>query len=373
MKARVFWIVLAIAILGVVAWRLVQSKEHQAQLAKAEAAKTAEQIPLVRADKVVRADLADKVSFTGNIKARNDVDVFSKVSGRIESLPVQIGDKVKAGQVLAVIEHKESGWQARASEAAVEVAKANLAGAKLNHDRTMALFNGGSGTQAAVDQVKVALALSEAQLAQAQAAKGLAEQNLANATVIAPIGGTVIRRPVNLGANVGPNTVLVTIQDVETLKLEASVDAPTFARIKKGLPVEVTVDSLPGEAFPGRVSLLSPALDVTTRRAALELEIDNSGGKLLPNMFASADVIVGNLKGAVAAPQAALFLSGGAPAVFRIRNGVAEVVRPVFGPADHGIVAVVSGLDEGDLLAITGQASLADGAKVKVATEAAAK
>lgn len=362
MKAKIFWGLVVLAVAGVVGLRVMSVREKQAEPAKA-----VEQVALVKADRVVKADLADKVSFTGNIRPRNEVDVFPKTGGRIELLPVQIGDKVKAGQVLAVVEHKEIGWQAKASEAAVGLAKANLEGARLNHDRTVSLFQGGSATQAQVDQVKIALNLAQAQLAQAEAANGLAQQSLANATIVAPIAGTVTRRPVNLGSNVGPQTVVCTLQDVAALKLEAAVDAPSFARIKKGFPVELTVDALPGEEFAGKVTLLSPTLDPTTRRASLEVEVDNASGKLMPNMFARADVVVGELKGAVAAPQAALFQAGGSPVVFKVQSGKALLVRPVLGPADHGLVAILSGLSEGDVLAVSGQASLADGAQVKVA------
>jgi membrane fusion protein (multidrug efflux system) len=361
-KARIFWAVLIVAVLVVVGWRVMQARAKQA-----EPEKSVDEVALIKSARVVRADLADKVSFTGTIRPRNEVDVFPKVPGRIELLPIQIGDKVKSGQVLAVVEHKEIAWQAKAAEAAVALGRANLDGARLNHDRTLALFQGGSATQAMVDQAKVALALAQAQLAQAEASNGLAQQNLTNATIIAPFAGTIIRRQVNLGTNVGPAGPVATLQDVETLKLEASVDAPAFVRLKKGAAAEVVVDALPGESFTGKVSLLSPSLDATTRRAALEIEIDNQAGKLLPNMFAKADVVVGELKGQVALPQAALFEAGGGAVVFRVKAGRAEMVHPKLGPTDHGLVAVVSGLDEGDELAVTGQANLADGASVKVA------
>jgi RND family efflux transporter MFP subunit len=280
---------------------------------------------------------------------------------------VQVGDKVKAGQLICVVEHKEAGWQAKAAEATVLVAKAGLDGAKLNNDRTLALFQGGSATQSQVDGAKVQLALAEAQLAQAEAAAGLADQMLANATTYAPISGTIIRRLFNLGANLGPGAPVVTIQDVATLKVEASVDAPSFARLKKGAEAAVVIDSMPDDTFTGKVSVLSPSLDATTRRAAIEIEVDNREGRLLPNMFAHAEVVVGALKGQVALPRAALFEAGGGAVVFRLKDGKAERVRPRLGPTDGDRVAVLSGLAEGDELAVTGQANLADGALVKVA------
>ena len=368
MKARIFWILLAVVIFALVGWRVMIYRQKQAAPTQ-----EASEVAVVRSARVVKVDLDDKVAFTGTVRPLNEVDVFSKAAGRIEVLLVQVGDKVKAGQVICVVEHKEVGWQAKAAEASVMVAKANLDGAKLNHDRTLALFQGGSATQSQVDGAKVGLALAQAQLAQAEASAGLADQMLANATTFAPIAGTVIRRPVNVGVNVGPASPIVTIQDVATLKLEASVDAPAFARLKKGETAGVVIDTLPDDVFPGKVTVLSPSLDATTRRAAIEIELDNSSGRLLPNMFARAEVVAGALRGQVAVPRSALFEAGGGAVVFRLKDGKAEMVRPKLGPTDGDRVAVLSGLSEGDELAVTGQATLADGSLVKVAESPAAR
>jgi RND family efflux transporter MFP subunit len=367
-KARIFWVCLAVVILGFIGWRVALYREKQAAPPQ-----QASEVAVVRSARAVRVDLDDKVAFTGTIRPANEVDVFSKAAGRVEVMLVQVGDRVRAGQVICVVEHKEVGWQAKAAEATVMVAKANLDGARLNHDRTQALYQGGSATQAQVDGAKVGLALAQAQLAQAEASAGLAEQMNANATTVAPIAGTVVRRPVNVGANVGPATPIATIQDVATLKLEASVDAPAFARLKKGEAAAVIVDTLPDEIFPGKVSVLSPSLDATTRRAAIEIAVDNSSGRLMPNMFARAEVVAGELRGQVAVPRAALFEAGGGAVVFRLKGGKAEMVRPRLGPTDGERVAVLDGVSEGDELAVTGQASLADGSLVKVAESPAAK
>lgn len=360
MKAKFVWAVLVLGLVGAVGWRVSAVRRTRAVAVEKPA-----EVPLIKTSRVVKADLAEKVTFTGTIRPRNEVDVYPKVGGRIEALSVQIGDKVKAGQVLAVVEHREIAWQAKASEAAVGVAKAGLDGAQLEYDRTLKLFEGGSATKAMVDGVKVKLDLARAQLAQAEAANGLAQQQLINATIVAPISGTITRRPVNLATQVNPGTVVVSILDVETLKLEASVDAPSFARLSKGAEAQVTVDALPDEVFAGKVTLLSPALDSISRRAALELEVDNSQGRLLPNMFARAEVRVGLLKGALAVPKTALVEGAGGTVLYRVRAGKAELLRPKVGPTDRDLTAVSSELAEGDEVAVNGQAALSDGAAVK--------
>jgi membrane fusion protein (multidrug efflux system) len=161
--------------------------------------------------------------------------------------------------------------------------------------------------------------------------------------------------------------VLFTLQDVAALKLETGVDAVAFARLARGQPVEVTVDARPGEAFRGKLAVLSPALDAQTRRASIEVEIDNAAGRLLPNMFAHAEITVGVAKDALVIPREALLDAPGGATVYRVREGQAEAVQPRCASGDAGRVRVLSALHEGDEVATSGLASLSDGAPVRVA------
>lgn len=364
MKARIFWILFILVLLALIGVRIAGvRRENQAVQERPPEA------PLVRTARVVRADVVDRIALTGNVRPRNEVEIFSKVPGRIESIAAQVGDRVKAGQVLAVIEHKEIAWQARMAQAALQVARAGLEGARLEHDRVQTLFKGGAAPQAQLDGAKVKLSLAEAQAAQAAAAAGLAQQSLQNARVESAISGTVTRRPVNVGASVGPQSSLFTVQDVAALKLESSVDAASFARLAKGQEVRVRVDELPEQVFAGKVTLLSPSLDPVTRRAAVEVEIDNASGKLLPNMFAHADIAVGALRGALVVPREALFEAAGGTRIFRVRDGRTESLKPRLGPVDGAQVAVLDALAEDEQVAVSGLANLADGTPVRVAAE----
>lgn len=367
-KSSVVWAVIAAALIVGVGVRIAKVK-NAAKAPEERAAQSA----LVRVARVARADVAERISVTGTVRPRNEVDLYAKVPGRIESLQAQVGDKVKAGQLLAVIEHKEIAWQAKASQAALQVARANLDGARLEFGRVQALFKGGAAPQAQLDGAKVRLALAEAQTAQAEAAAGLASQNVENARVESPISGTITRRPVNVGAQVGPQTALFTVQDVAALKLEVSVDAASFARLAKGREALVTVDALTGQTFSGKVAVMSPSLDGVTRRAALELEIDNASGKLMPNMFAHADIAVGDLQAALVVPREAVLEAAGGARVYRVRDGKVSSVKPRLGPVDGNRVVVLEGLAEGDQVAVTGVANLTDGAEIRVAPDEGAQ
>jgi RND family efflux transporter MFP subunit len=362
MTRKIVVLVIVVGLLAGVGWRM--------SVVMSARGKPTENVPetaLVRTAKVARVDLDERVNFTGSIRPRNEVDVVSKVPGRIETLRAQVGDRVRVGQVLAVVEHKEIAWQAKTAEAAVRTAQAAVDGAKLEFDRAEALSKAGAVPAATFDGAKVRLSLAEAQLAQAQAGAGLAQQQVENATIVAPITGTITRRQANVGAQIAPGYPIYTIQDVLALKLEAGVDAGMFARLQRGMTAQLTVEELPEQHFGAKVTVLSPSLDATTRRASVELEIDNSSGKLMPNMFARASVVVGQLTQTLAVPRAAVYLSAGKPTVFRIQNGKAFELRPKLGNSDGDLIAVFSDLEEGDMVAVSGVALLTDGMPVKVA------
>jgi len=376
MTARIVWTVIAVALLGAVGLKIstAKSKAATSVAPKLEPA-------LVRTTKVTRADLSEGLTLTGTVRPRSEVDVFAKVGGRVEKLYAQVGDKVRAGEVLAEVEHREIGWQAKqtqaavmGAQAAVKLAEAGLAGAQLELDRTKALFEGGSAPQVALDGARIKLDVANAQVlqakagvAQAEAAAGLMAQQVANARIEAPIAGTVVRKVAQLGMSVGQQLAAFTIQDLSTLKMETSVDALTWTKVRRGRPVEITTDALPGERFKGRIDVISPTLDPATRRAAVEILIDNARGLLLPNTFSRGQVTVRELPKVLALPRDAVLDAPGGAVVFRVKGGKAEKVRPEFGPTDGSLLSVLSGLEEGDEVALSGLGALADGQDVRTA------
>lgn len=381
MKGKVIWGAIALAFIGLVGYRIATSSKARAAVVERKV-----EAPLVRTTKVARADVDETLGFTGTVRAHRDVDVYAKLGGRVDHLAVKVGDRVRAGQVLASVEHREIAWQAKQTEAAVQAAKAGLLvaeaqrdGAKLELDRTKKLAEGGSAPPAALEGAELKMKLMEAQVAasaaqvaQASAAAGLMGQQVANARIEAPVDGIVTRRNVDLGVMAGQQSPAFSIQDSRTLKLESSVDLATYSRLARGMPVWLDVAELPGVAIGGRIDVLSPTLDATTRRATVEVAIDNAQGKLLPNAFARADVTIGKLQGALVVPRLAVLETAGGAVVYRIKNGVVEAVKPQLGPTSGANVTVLEGLAEGDEIALGGLGQLVDGGAVRVSSAAAA-
>jgi membrane fusion protein (multidrug efflux system) len=323
--------------------------------------------PLVPAVRVARGDVEQRVVVTGSIRARNAVVVRAELPGRIASLAARVGDAVRPGQVLATIDHDELAWQAKAARAAVEVARANADGARLEHARTKALHDGDAAPAAQLEAAGVRLALARAQLAQAEAAAGLADEQVRKARITAPIAGVVSRRSVEVGGQVAAGAEAFAIEDVAALKLESAVEAAEWASLAPGVPAEVAVDARPGETFPGKVTVRAPSLDPATRRATIEIEIENGAGKLLPGAFARATITATRIPDAVVLPREAVVDAPGGALVWRLADGKAHAVKPRLGAADARRVVVVDGLAEGELVATAGQASLADGGPAEAA------
>ncbi len=361
MKTKIAIAILASLFLLLVGARVVAS------VGSRKSAEAAPAAPLVPAARVGRGEIAERVLLTGSIRPRHEVEIHPDLAGRIAAVHARVGDRVRAGQLLATVEHDQIAWQARGARAAVEIARANLAGATLEHDRTRQLHDGGAAAPAQLDAARVRLELARAQLAQAEAAAGLADRQVQNARIVSPIAGLVTRRPMDVGAQVGPQTMAFAVEDLSALKLASAVDGADWARLAPGAAAEVTVDSLPGDLFRGQVTLRSPSLDPATRRAAIEIEVENRSGRLLPGMFARVAVAAGRVEGALVAPRQAIVDAPGGPLAWRVAGGKAEAVKVRLGASDERNVVVLEGLAEGDLVAIAGQGSLSNGAPARVA------
>jgi HlyD family secretion protein len=372
---------LAVAVIGsVLLLVLLVTRILAAKRAQAAAAQAAPvPLPTVGVVEVTRQDVVSRVTFTATVHANDDVQVFAKVPGRAQRVLVQVGDSVKVGQTLAVIEHDTLALQQSQADAQVQVAAAAVDQAQLGvttqqstYDRAKTLHDKAAMSDAEFDQVQgayqnaqAAVKTAQAQLAVAHASDDLAMQALANSAVASPIGGTVTARTVEPGAQVSPAQSLFEVQDLSQLKVTGSVEAGDFGRLAKGQAATITVDALPGQTFAGQVSTLSPSLDPATRRAAIEVAIDNSGGKLLPNMFAQVSVELGHIPDALTIPGAALLAISDGNDVYRVRDGVAQILHPTLAATDGSELRVLSNdLAPGDLVIVSGQAGLADQSRV---------
>lgn len=226
LNKRTVLIVLAVAfgsIVGIrVISRLVRSKADTPQ---------DEQALVIRAEKVVKGEVVDQVKISGTIRPVNEVEIYPKIQGRITSLNFNVGDSVRAGDVLAVIEHNEISLQEKSARASLAMARTNESAARTEFERAKELVADRAMANAELEAIEQKYDVAKAQTMAAQAQADIANQQMRNASITSLISGTITKRTAALGASVTPQAPIFTIQDISKLKLVTSVDAPTLLRL----------------------------------------------------------------------------------------------------------------------------------------------
>ncbi len=360
---RILIFVSVAALAGLLIFRFVEAR------LRAQPEQVQERVFPVQLAALERKDVPRVLVLTGNIRPLNTVEVAAKAGGRVESIEADLGDKVKKDQVLAVLEHREADLQVKQAEAGLAAAVANYKNAASEYERTKSLEAAGAVSRSQLDALLARLEASQAQKMQAEAALGLARESLRNSTIRSPIEGVVTRRTIDIGQLVSPGVPVYQVQSAGRMKFSAGVAAEDYTSIEKGMPVGIHVDSFPNEIFPGVIARVSPSLDPYSRRAALEVEIDNRDGRLLANMFARGVIDVGQEKDALILPVSAVIEDGETYSVFVAESGTAKK-RAVQVKFRTDEIAVLSGgASVGEQIVTQGQGLLSDGAKIEPAAE----
>lgn len=258
------------------------------------------------------------------------------------------------------------------------VAQRDLDAARTQHEAALAQFQTAQVelgqhpdrvrvAEAQRDSEQSAVRVAEAELRRRQAELGVARKRLADATLRAPIAGAVARRHVNPGEFVRENTAVLTIVRGDPLKFAGSVAEHASLEIRPGQAVLVRVDPVPGRQFPGRVTRVSPAVDVASRTVLLEAEVPNRDGLLRPGLFARGGVVLREEADVAFVPETAVAYFAGLTRVFVVADGKARERTVKLGPARDGRVEIREGVRPGEQVATSGLAQLQDGTAVSVA------
>ncbi len=331
---------------------------------------------------VKRADMAQRILVVGNLVGEATVEATPKVSGRLESVTVRLGDRVSRGQVLAKIEDSELLEQIKQAEAAYEVGgasirqrDADLRLAKTNLDRSKNLFDRQlipkqtmDDTDARYVAAVAQLDLAKAQYSQAQARLDELKINLDNTRITSPVNGFVGSRTLDPGAWVTPNSVFLSLVDISVVRIITKVVERDLRRITQGLKADVEVDAFPGEKFMGRVAQVAPVLDPATRTAQVEIDIPNPQFRLKPGMYARVNFTVEEHANTLVVPANSVVDVQGSRGVFQPEKGqqgdVVRFKKIEVGLSDNDHIEVASGLREGESIVTTGAAALREGDRV---------
>lgn len=291
----------------------------------------------------------------GTLQAVRGIDVTSESSGQITEINFQSGDQVQKGQLLLVLNDAVEHAAKRNQTAALKLAQLQF-----DRDKKLARTKSISNTQ--FDQSRSALEQATAQLAETEA-------RLNNKRIHAPFNGTVGIRAVELGDYVSPGDLIVTLQDLTQLNLDFTVPAQSVPLLAVGQAVSFTVSAYPGKIFNGQILALDAKVETSTRNLKVRARVTGETG-LLPGMFAEVKVTVGESRQQVVVPETAITYSLHGNSVYVVEKSAkgltvrSQIVKT--GEVRNGRVAILSGLDTGSQVVISGQNKLYPGATVAV-------
>ncbi|MBO8138017.1 MAG: efflux RND transporter periplasmic adaptor subunit [Desulfotomaculum sp.] len=298
-----------------------------------------------------KSNLSQEIEMTGEIIAGQDVDVTPKVSGKVASVNVKVGQLVKKGTVLFEIEGKEY-------EIALRTAETNLKSAQNNYDRMKQLYAEGAIS-------KVEFENAETQLKLQQAAYDRAKNDYEELVVTSPINGQVSYLNVEKGELVGAQAPAAGVVNLDTVKVKLNVSENLVGSIKEGQKVSVEIDTL-GKTVDGKIYSVSPKIDQVTKAFPVEVEIPNPKREILAGMVATIKLPTREIKNAVTVPASAVLEHNGQQKVYVVEDGIAKERIVSVGVRSLDKVQVISGLKENEKVIVAGNRLVGDGQKVKI-------
>jgi len=299
---------------------------------------------------VTAAPLQETLEAVGSLDAEESVDIRPEVEGEITSIRLTEGQTVKKGDLLLQIDESKQAATVAEAEADHKLAQETI------HRADMLLADG-TISQQEHDQTHANFTRMEASLA-------LAKKRLTEYTLTAPFDGILGRRFVSVGQYVNPQTTLVSIYDLDRMKLNFSVPERYSAKIQPGQTLRLKVAAYSEETFAGEIYLIEPRVDPGTRTVQIRAYVPNSDLRLKPGMFANVEITVGTKPKALTIPEECLFPNAGGFAVYRSHEGVAELVPVETGLRVPGKVEILKGLQAGDQVARSGNLRLSPGRKL---------
>jgi RND family efflux transporter MFP subunit len=352
--------------------------------------------------KVERGPMDSTLTIAGEFKPFQEVEVHAKVAGYIQKIYVDVGDHVKQGQTLAMLEVPELAAQLSGADAALRRAKeeirreqGDVQRAQSAHSAAHSLYarlkqaseqQKGLVAQQELDEAQAKDLETEAQVASAQAALSAAEQQVevsaANqrqysamcgyTRIVAPFTGVVTTRYADTGSLVAAGTSsstqaipVVRIAEVSKLRLVLPIPESLAAQIHLGDPVNVRVQAL-AEEIAGKVSRFADSLDMQTRTMQTEIDFDNRQGRLMPGMYAETRLVLARRPNTLSLPFEAVTESAGTATVLMVTAESTVVERKItLGLEGKSRVEVLSGLIEGDRVVVGNRSQFRDGEKVE--------
>ena len=311
--------------------------------------------------KAVYEEWMPRIEVVGTFQPVRGADLSVEVPGIIDQVAFDSGGDVAAGAMIIRLRDNDDVAKLRTLEANRDLAKSNFDRDKAQLDRMLI-------SRAQFDVTAANLQAVEAQVAEQQAI-------VAKKTLRAPFAGHLGIREVNAGQFISPGTKVVTLQALDPIYLDFFLPQQVLERVQVGQQLTVRVDTYPNATFPGRITTIDPKVDAATRNVAVRATLPNRDRRLLPGMFATAELLTGQPERYITLPQTAITFNPYGNMVYRVteqakddgkQSLIARQTVVTTGQTRGDQIAILSGLNEGDIVVSAGQTKLQNGAEITV-------
>jgi len=299
-KKKSMLLIFLLLFVALVSYRLIRQN-----LAKTNVKEPPEKVTVVKVLPAGRGNIEEIISLNGDVHGLREVDVYTRVSGKLIRKVRDEGENVKKGEIIALVDRDEPALGFTKAEVRAPIS--------------------GTIVRYYVD-----------------------------------IGDSVIpQEPM-------PQEPVLNIAYMDKVKIVVNIGEKDISKLRKGEKVRVSVDAYPGETFPGRVVKIAPAVDPRSRKLKVELEIENEDHRLKPGMFADVEIIYNEHKNVLVVPAIAVLERGEKKVLFTAEDGRARLKEVQIGVSDKEKIEIIEGLSEGESVIVEGNYGLPDGAKVEL-------
>jgi RND family efflux transporter MFP subunit len=400
-RSRIIFLLIVVGLVGLVGYRVYSFIAKKQQTEPPEPP-----VVVVRAEPVELGTLRRDIRLTGDIEANTSVQVFPKCPGRLlplnteylkkaralheqgaisevlgdEIKTVEEGDSVKKGQIIAVVDHESVEAQVNQAKAALVTAEAQRTQAQValsqtekDLERLRNLYAEGATSRQSLEKIEAEYKslvaqheLAQARVDQSQAGLNQALIQLSECFITAPISGVIAQKFLEEGDMAMVTRPIFAIMDVDSVKVKADLAERYLRQVHSGTEAALEVDTYSDRSFQGRVTRISPVLNVINRTAQLEITIPNPEHLLKPGMFARIALTLVRKENVPIIPEAAVIRDESGLHVFVVEKGVARRRKVTLGLEEGPRVEVADGLRPGEMLVTAGQQRITQNQNVQI-------
>ena len=328
----------------------------------------AERLPVaVRTFKAARIEFTDLLPTLGTVRGQSEINLKFEINGVIQGLNFREGDLVTKDQALATLDERDAKLRYEYSESKLKTAQVQSDLASQRYSINEKLYQVGAIIEAKLEESRIEVEQAKSQVETAEKEAELAKAELGKTVLKAPIDGVMGTREAEVGEYVTPQAVVAKLMDVSAVFVELGIIERDIERIRLGQRVKISVDSLPNTPFEGRIDNLAPLIEGKSRTLTAKVKVENPQGRLLPGMFARAEIAVFEKPDTLVVPTSALRDNDGDgkfESVFVVEAESAKLKPITLGYLTTDYAEIAQGIQEGEQVVTETRGTLKDGSKV---------